>query len=237
MPDITAAMVKRLRDETGAGMMDAKRALTDAGGDAEKAKDLLRAKGLTRAADKAGRETHEGRVHAYVHAAGGVATKGAIVALQCETDFVANTDDFKTLAHEVALQVVGAAPQYVRREDVPAELVERERSVYRAQVADKPANIQDKIIEGKMNDFYAKVCLLDQPWVKEGKRKIGDLVTDAVAKLRENITVAGFARLEVGAPAIFAGTQAPGSGAIGAAANGASAPSAAADGAGTPVAG
>lgn len=209
MPEITAAMVKKLRDETGAGMMDAKRALTEAGGDAEKAKDWLRAKGLSRAADKAGRETHEGRVHAYVHAAGGVATSGALVALQCESDFVAKTDDFKALAHEIALQVVGNSPQYVRREDVPTALVERERSVYREQVVDKPANIQDKIIDGKMNDFYSKVCLLDQPWIKESKRKVGDLVTDAVAKLGENITVAGFARLQVGAPAIFAGHQTP----------------------------
>jgi len=224
MAEITAAMVKKLRDETGAGMMDAKRALTEAGGDAEKAKDSLRAKGLSRAADKAGRETREGRVHAYVHAAGGVATKGALVALQCESDFVANTDDFKTLAHEIALQVVGSLPQYVRREDVPVALVERERSVYREQVVDKPANIQDKIIDGKMNDFYAKVCLLDQPWIKEGKRKVGDLVTDAVAKLGENITVAGFARLEVGAPAIFAGPEPSAAGSNGASGNGAGAP-------------
>ena len=224
MAEITAAMVKKLRDDTGAGMMDAKRALTESGGDFEKAKDRLRAKGLSRAADKAGRETHEGRVHAYVHAAGGVATKGAIVSLQCESDFVANTDDFKTLAHELALQVVGGLPQYLRREDVPAALVERERSVYREQVADKPANIQDKIIDGKMNDFYAKVCLLDQAWIKEGKRKVGDLVTEAVAKLGENITVAGFARLEVGAPAIFAGTQAATASVNGAAGNGAGAP-------------
>ena len=237
MAEITAAMVKKLRDETGAGMMDAKRALTEAGGDAEKAKDWLRAKGLSRAADKAGRETHEGRVHAYVHAAGGVATTGAIVSVQCESDFVAKTDDFKALAHELALQVVGNSPQYVRREDVPAALVERERSVYREQVVDKPANIQDKIIDGKMNDFYAKVCLLDQPWIKEGKRKVGDLVTEAVAKLGENITVAGFARLEVGAPAIFAGAQASSAAANGSAGNGAAAPSAAADGAGAPLAG
>src|SRR5215472_14901871 len=149
MAEITPAMVKRLRDDTGAGMMDAKRALTDAAGDFEKAKDWLRAKGLSRAADKAGRATHEGRVHAYVHAAGGVATTGAIVELQCESDFVAKTDDFKALAHEVALQVVGTSPVYLRRDDVPAAIVERERNVYRESVQDKPANIQDKIIDGK----------------------------------------------------------------------------------------
>ena len=234
MPEITAATVKRLRDDTGAGMMDAKRALTEADGDVEKAKDWLRAKGLSRAADKAGRVTNEGRVHAYVHAAGGVATKGAIVELQCESDFVAKTDDFKTLAHEIALQVVGNNPQYVRREDVPAALVERERNVYRDSVQDKPANIQDKIIDGKMNDFYSKVVLLDQPWIKEGKRRVGDLVTEAVAKLGENITVAGFARFEVGADAIFAGTQTQASGAN--EADGAAAV-AAGNGAGAPVPG
>ena len=237
MAEITAAMVKKLRDETGAGMMDAKRALTESGGDFEKARDWLRAKGLSRAADKAGRETHEGRVHSYVHAAGGVATTGALVELQCETDFVAKTDDFKALAHEVALQVVGTSPQYIRREDVPAALVERERNVYRESVQDKPANIQDKIIDGKMNDFYSKVCLLDQPWIKEGKKRVGDLVTEAIAKLRENITVAGFARFEVGAPAIFASASTHTGGANGAARDSAPAALAAGDGAGAPVPG
>jgi elongation factor Ts len=134
--------------------------------------------------------------------------------------------------------VVGNSPQYIRREDVPAAIVERERNVYRESVQDKPANIQDKIIDGKMNDFYAKVCLLDQPWIKEGKRRLGDLVTDAVAKLGENITVAGFARLEIGAPSIFAGTQArQADGAEGADGSSALAPSTAGNGAGAPVPG
>lgn len=198
MADIPAAMVKRLRDDTGAGMMDAKRALQETDGDVEKAKDWLRAKGLARAADKAGRETREGLVEAYIHHAGGIAKQGALVEVDCESDFVAKTPDFKHLAHSLALQVVGAAPQYVRREDVPAEVVEREKSVYRDQVAGKPENIVEKILEGKLNDFYSKVCLLEQPWIKDDKKRVGDLVTEAVAKLGENITVARFARFAVG---------------------------------------
>jgi elongation factor Ts len=198
MAEITAAMVKALRDLTGAGMMDAKRALEATGGDIEKAKDWLRAKGLARAAEKAGRATNEGMVHAYVHSSGGVARTGALIELDCETDFVAKTDDFKHLAHALALQVVGMAPLYVRREDVPADLVEREKSVYREQVKGKPENVIDKILEGKLNDFYSKVCLLEQEWIKDDKKRVRDLVTEAVAKLKENITVARFARFEVG---------------------------------------
>lgn len=205
MADISAAEVKRLRDETGAGMMDAKRALTESGGDAEKAKDWLRAKGLSRAADKAGRLTNEGAVEAYIHNAGGIAKQGAMVELQCESDFVAKTHDFKTLARELALQVVGAHPQYVRREDVPQPIVERERSVYRESVQGKPENIIEKILAGKLNDFYSKVCLLEQPWIKDDKKRVGDLVTEAVAKLGENITVARFARFAVGEDATTAG--------------------------------
>ena len=198
MAEVTAAMVKRLRDETGAGMMDAKRALTETGADFERARDWLRAKGLARAADKAGRETKEGLVEAYVHHSGGIAKQGALVELDCESDFVAKTDDFKHLAHAVALQVVGASPRWVRREEVPAEIVEREKGVYRDQVAGKPDHIVDKILEGKLNDFYSKVCLLEQPWIKDDKKRVGDLVTEAVAKLGENITVARFVRFAVG---------------------------------------
>ncbi|HEX6538110.1 MAG TPA: translation elongation factor Ts [Candidatus Dormibacteraeota bacterium] len=205
MPEITAAAVKALRDETGAGMMDAKRALTESGGDAEKAKDWLRAKGLSRAAAKAGRTTNEGAIEAYIHNAGGVAKQGALVELQCESDFVAKTADFKNLARELALQVVGASPAYVRREDVPAEVVARERAVYLDSVQGKPENIVEKIVTGKLNDFYSKICLLDQPWIKDDKKRVGELVTDAVAKLGENITVARFARFAVGEPASTAG--------------------------------
>ena len=202
MADVTAAMVKELREETGAGMMDAKRALVESQGNKEKAKDLLRAKGLSRAAGLTGRATAEGAVDAYIHHAGGIATQGALVELNCETDFAAKSEDFRHLAHTLALQVVGATPQYIRREDVPADVVEREKNVYRAQIEGKPANIVEKILEGKLNDFYSKVCLLEQPWIKDDKKRVGDLVTEAVSKLRENITVAGFARFEVGEAAI-----------------------------------
>jgi elongation factor Ts len=198
MADITAAMVKRLRDQTGAGMMDAKRALEATGGDFEKAKDWLRAKGMARAAEKSGRATNEGLVHAYIHSSGGVARIGALVELDCETDFVAKTDDFKHLAHTIAQHVVGRAPLYIRREDVPAEIVEREKAVYREQVKDKPEHVVDKILDGKLNDFYANVCLLEQHWIKDDKKRVADLVTEAVASLKENITVARFARFAVG---------------------------------------
>jgi elongation factor Ts len=198
MAEVSAAQVKQLREETGAGMMDCKRALSECDGDLEKAKDYLRAKGLSKAAEKAGRATNEGIVHAYIHSAGGIAKTGALVELDCESDFVAKTDDFKHLAHAIALQVVGASPRYVRREDVPSAEVEREKNVYREQVKGKPENIVEKILTGKLDDFYSRVCLLEQPWIKDDKKKVGDLVTEAVASLKENITVARFARFAVG---------------------------------------
>ncbi len=199
MADVTAAMVKTLRERTGAGMMDCKRALVESDGDMDKAEDWLRAKGISRAQAKAGRGTNEGIVDAYIHQAGGIAKQGALIELNCETDFVAKTDDFKHLAHTLALQVVGAAPTYVRREDVPADVVDRERAVYREQVKDKPENIVEKILTGKLDAFYAQICLLEQPWIKDDKKKVGDLVTEAIAKLGENISVARFARFAVGA--------------------------------------
>jgi elongation factor Ts len=202
--EISAAQVKQLRDTTGAGMMDCKRALTETGGDIEKAKDWLREKGMARAASKAGRTASEGIVESYVHSAGGVGRVGVLVEVNCESDFVARTDDFKHLAHEIALHIAGASPQYVRREEVPEELLERERNVYRAQVADKPANIQDKIVQGKLEAFYGEVVLLDQPYIREPKKKVGDLVKEAVAKLGENISVARFARFAVGETATAA---------------------------------
>jgi elongation factor Ts len=198
MAEISAAQVKQLRDVTGAGMMDSKRALVETGGDIEKAKDWLRQHGMARAAKKAGRSTGEGAIESYVHHAGGVGRVGVLVEVNCESDFVAKTDDFKHLAHEIALHIAGASPQYVRREEVPAALLEREKSVYRAQVADKPANIQDKIIDGKIEAFYGEIVLLDQPYIREPKKKVRDLVSEAVAKLGENISVARFARFAVG---------------------------------------
>jgi elongation factor Ts len=212
MAEITAAQVKELRELTGVGMMDCKRALDETGGDIEKAKDWLRAKGLARAADRAGRSTNEGIVEAYVHDGGVSGQKlGVLVEVNCESDFVAKTDDFKQLAKEIALQVAGRAPLYIRREDVPPVIVERERAVFHTQVADKPANIQDKIIEGKLDAYFAEICLLEQPYVRDqtNKKKVNQLIGDAAAKLGENITVARFARFQVGETAAGIGSSAP----------------------------
>lgn len=208
MAEITATQVKELRELTGAGMMDCKRALTETEGDIDKAKDWLRAKGMARAADRAGRSADEGRVEAYVHDGGVSGQKlGVLVEVNCESDFVAKTDDFKQLARELALQVAGRAPLYVRREDVPAGVVQRERAVFLAQVADKPANIQDKIIEGKLNAYFAEICLLEQHLIRDesSKKKVSDLINEAVAKVGENITVARFARFKVGEGAMITG--------------------------------
>jgi elongation factor Ts len=208
MAEITAAQVKELRELTGAGMMDCKRALTETEGDIDKAKDWLRAKGMARAADRAGRSANEGRVEAYVHDGGVSGQKlGVLVEVNCESDFVAKTDDFKQLARELALQVAGRAPLYVRREDVPAGVVQRERAVFLAQVVDKPANIQDKIIEGKLNAYFAEICLLEQHLIRDesSKKKVSDLINEAVAKVGENITVARFARFKVGEGATITG--------------------------------
>jgi len=201
MAEITAALVKRLREATGAGIMDCKRALEATGGDFEKARDWLRERGIAKAASKAGRAANEGVIEAYVHSSGaGGARLGVLVELNCESDFVARTDDFRALAREIALQVAGRAPLYVRREDVPREVVEHEEAIFRAQAADKPANVVDKIIAGKLEAFYSEVCLLDQPHVRDekGKRRVRELLTEAVAKLGENVTVARFARFQVG---------------------------------------
>jgi elongation factor Ts len=212
MAQISATQVKELRELTGAGMMDCKRALDECEGDLEKAKDWLRAKGMARAADKAGRTAGEGVVEAYVHGGGVSGQKlGVLIEVNCETDFVAKTDDFRQLAKELALQVAGRAPLFVRREDVPPVVVNRERAVFQAQIADKPANIQDKIIEGKLDAYFSEICLLEQPYVRDekGKKKVSELINEAVAKLGENITVARFARFQVGESATVTGDRSP----------------------------
>ncbi len=200
MAEITASMVKELREKTGAGMMDCKRALVETGGDVEKAEDYLRKQGIRSAGKKAGRTANEGIVASYIHNSGSGAKLGVLVELNCESDFVAKTDDFQALAREIALQVAGRNPQYVRREDVPAALLEREKDIYRAQVDGKPENIIDKIVTGKLEAFYSEVVLVDQPWVKDdrGKKKVDELIKEAIAKLGENISVARFARFVVG---------------------------------------
>jgi elongation factor Ts len=197
MSAITAEMVKQLRDKTGAGMMDCKTALTEAGGDLEKAVDLLRKKGLASAAKRAGRATKDGIIGHYIHLGGKV---GVIVEVNCETDFVARTGDFQTLAKELAMHIAASAPVYVKREDIPAEALEKEKEIYRAQFAgsNKPANVIDKIVEGKLESYYAQVCLMDQPSVRDQDVTIKQLVANAVAKTGENVTISRFARFKLG---------------------------------------
>jgi elongation factor Ts len=193
--EINAALVKKLRDLTGAGMMECKAALTEAGGDIEAANTILRKRGLAQATKKAGRSTNEGLIGSYIHTGGKL---GVLVEINCESDFVARTEDFQALAREIAMHVAAASPQYVRREEVPADVLERERAIYRDQVKDKPAQVIDKIVEGKLNSFYEQVCLLDQPSVRDPKLTIGQLVQAAIAKLGENMAVARFVRFKLG---------------------------------------
>jgi elongation factor Ts len=194
---ITAEQVKRLREKTGAGMMECKAALTEAEGNEEKAIELLRKKGLASAAKRAGRATSNGVVGSYIHMGGKV---GVLVEVNCETDFVARTDDFQTLVKELSLHIAAADPKYVRREEVPAEVLEKEREIYRAQFADsgKPANVVEKIVEGKLGSFYSQTVLLDQPSVRDPNVSISQMIAQASAKTGENITVSRFARFKVG---------------------------------------
>jgi elongation factor Ts len=197
MADISAALVKQLRDRTGAGMMECKAALTEANGDLEAANVILRKRGLAQAAKKSGRSTGEGSVGSYIHMGGRI---GVLVELNCESDFVARTDDFQTLLKELALQVAAARPQYARRDDVPADVLDKERSIYRAQMADsgKPPQVIDKIVEGKLNSFYEQMVLVDQPSIRDPKVSVSQMLQAAVAKLGENISVARFVRFELG---------------------------------------
>jgi len=197
MANITAAMVKELREKTGAGMMDCKKALTETNGDMEKAIDYLREKGLAAASKKAGRIAAEGLVEAYIHMGGRI---GVLVEVNCETDFVAKTDEFKELARDIAMHIAASRPEYVRREDIPEEVLEHERKLYR-QIAlneGKPEKIIDKIVEGKIDRFIKEVCLLEQPFVKDPDITVGELITSKIAKIGENITVRRFARFERG---------------------------------------
>ncbi len=193
--EISAAMVKKLRDQTGAGMMECKAALTEANGDLEAATTILRKRGLATATKKAGRSTNEGLIGNYIHMGGKI---GVLVEVNCESDFVARTEDFQNLAKEIAMHIAAASPQYVRRDEVPGDVLERERGIYRDQVKDKPAQVVDKIVEGKLNSFYEQVCLMDQPSIRDPKQTIGQLVQATIAKLGENISVARFVRLKVG---------------------------------------
>jgi len=195
--EITAAQVKQLRDLTGAGMMECKAALTEAKGDMDEANTILRKRGLAQATKKAGRSTNEGLIGSYIHMGGKI---GVLVEINCESDFVARTEDFQNMAREIAMHIAAANPLYVRREDVPADVLERERSIYRAQMdgQNKPPQVIEKIVEGKLNSFYEQVCLLDQPSIRDPKVTIGQLVQSAIAKLGENIGVPRFVRFKLG---------------------------------------
>jgi elongation factor Ts len=193
--EISAAMVKTLRDQTGAGMMECKAALKESSGDLEGATTILRKRGLAQATKKVGRSTNEGMIGHYIHMGGKI---GVLVEVNCETDFVARTEDFQALTREIAMHVAAASPQFVRREDVPADVLDKEKAIYRDQVKDKPAQVVEKIVEGKLNSFYEQVCLLDQASVRDPKVTIGQIVTAAIAKMGENISIARFVRFKLG---------------------------------------
>jgi elongation factor Ts len=195
--NITAAQVKELRDKTNAPMMDCKNALTEAKGDVEAAIVVLRKKGVATAAKKATRATSEGSVASYIHAGGKI---GVLVEVNCESDFVARTEDFKQLVHDIAMHVAATDPKFVRKEDVTPEAFEKEKDIYRAQAAatGKPAAVVEKIVEGKMGKFYEEVCLLEQPFIKDQTMTVHQLIAAVIGKLGENISVKRFARFKVG---------------------------------------
>src|SRR5215813_10114993 len=196
-PNINAEQVRKLRERSGAPMMDCKKALEAVNGDEEAAVDWLRKKGIATAAKKATRITSEGSVASYIHAGGKI---GVLVEVNCESDFVARTDDFKDLIKDIAMHIAAADPKFVRKEDVTPEAYEKEKEIYRAQAAStgKPANVVDKIVEGKMTKFYEEVCLYDQPFVKEPGITVSQLIASKIGKLGENISVRRFARFKVG---------------------------------------
>lgn len=195
--DITAAMVKELRERIGAGMMDCKKALKETDGDLDKAIDFLREKGLAAAAKKEGRIAAEGIVDSYIHMGG---TVGVLVEVNCETDFVAKTDDFKELVHDIALQIAAAAPEFVDRTEVPAANLEHEKEILRAQALNegKPEKIVDRMVEGRVEKYYKEVCLLEQPFVKNPDVTIQQMITEKIAKIGEKITVRRFTRYKMG---------------------------------------
>lgn len=197
MAEISAAQVKELRERTGAGMMDCKKALNEVGGDMDKAVDFLREKGLAAAAKKEGRIAAEGIVEAYIHGGGRI---GVMLELNCETDFVAKTDDFKQFARDVALQVAAANPLYLVKEDVPAEVLQHEKDILRAQALNegKPEKIIEKMVQGRIEKYYKEVCLMDQAFVKDPDKTINDLVLEKTAKIGERIVIRRFTRYEMG---------------------------------------
>jgi len=197
MSEVSPALVRELRERTGAGMMDCKKALTEVQGDVEKALVYLREKGLAAAAKRAGRTAADGVVASYIHAGGKI---GVLIEVNCETDFVAKTPEFQQLVRDLGMQVAAAAPRWVRREEVPATELEGERAIYRKQAeqSGKPAKVIHKIIEGQLERFYKDTCLLDQPFIKQSDRAVGEIVQEAAGRFGENVTVRRFARFQLG---------------------------------------
>ncbi len=195
--EITTSMIKELREATAAGILDCKKALEASGGDLEKAKAYLREKGLAAAVKKADRAAEEGLIEAYVHAGSRV---GALIELNCETDFVARTEAFEALAHDLAMQIVATKPLYLTPEDIPLDVLEKEKDIYRVQAGDtgKPEGIIERIVEGKLQKYYQEVCLMKQPFIKDDELTVQDVLTETIAKLGENIVVRRFARFELG---------------------------------------
>ena len=193
--NIAAATVKALRDRTGLGMMDCKKALQEVGGDMDKAEEHLRKQGLKAAESRVGRSASEGRIGHYIHMNGKI---GVLVELNCETDFAAGNDDFAQLLKDLCMQVAATSPKYVSTGDVPEELVAKEKEILTEQVKDKPSHVVEKILEGKMKDFYKQICLLEQPYVKDTSQTVGELVKSMNAKLGENLVVRRFVRLGLG---------------------------------------
>lgn len=195
--EISAKMVKELRDQTGAGMMDCKRALVEANGDIEKAKDVLRKKGLSKASKKSGRATGNGAIVDYIHFNNRV---GVMVELNCETDFVARTDEFKELGRDICKHIAMENPKYVSRDEVSSEVLEKEKEIYKAQLAEsgKPEKVLEKIIEGKIEKFYSENCLMEQKYFLDDSRTIEEMIKEAIAKIGENISVGRFVRFEIG---------------------------------------
>lgn len=197
MAEITAAMVKELREKSGAGMMDCKKALTEAAGDFEQAIDILRKKGIAKAAKRADREANEGTIYSYIHPGSKL---GVLVEVNCETDFVANTSDFKEFAKNIAMHIAAANPLVVRREELAKEIIAKELEIFKEQARStgKPANILEKIAEGRLEKFYAEVCLLEQAFVRDMDKTVKDLLTETIAKVGENINIKRFARFRIG---------------------------------------
>ncbi|HRU38276.1 MAG TPA: translation elongation factor Ts [Candidatus Goldiibacteriota bacterium] len=197
MADVKIEQVKELREKSGAGMGDCRAALIETGGDMEKAMEWLRQKGIASAGKRSGRAAKEGKIHAYIHGNGKL---GVLVEINCETDFVARTEDFEELCKEAGMQIAAMNAQYVRREDVPADVIAKEKEIYAAQVKEsgKPANVVDKIVEGKLEKFYKEVCLLEQAYIKDDKKDFGTYLKEKIGKLGENLVIKRFVRFVLG---------------------------------------